>query len=130
MHHRILLLLVLLLSLLFAAHVARADVPEAAHSFPFCQMNPQGWCPSANWDRCGRHSDTPSCKADPDCQGLPYRGESVVACLSDGKGFATNCPSVGCANRCIGLDSAQCRQYQAPPYSLCRWLGDHCVDRQ
>ena len=127
MHHRIPFLLVLLLSLLFAARVAGAG--EAARSFPFCQINPQGWCPSAGWDRCGRHSDTASCKADPGCRGLPYHGESVIACLSDGKGFATNCPSVGCVSRCIGLESAQCRQYQDPPYSLCRWVDDNCAER-
>jgi hypothetical protein len=30
---------------------------------------------------------------------MPYRGESVVPCVSDGTGFSRNCPSVGCVNR-------------------------------
>jgi hypothetical protein len=29
---------------------------------------------------------------------MPYRGESVVACLLDSRGFASNCPTVGCSS--------------------------------
>jgi hypothetical protein len=27
---------------------------------------------------------------------MPYRGESVIACIDDARGFPTNCPVVGC----------------------------------
>jgi hypothetical protein len=27
---------------------------------------------------------------------MRYRGESVVACIIDARGFASNCPTVGC----------------------------------
>jgi hypothetical protein len=27
---------------------------------------------------------------------MPYRGESLVACKFDARGFAENCPAVGC----------------------------------
>jgi hypothetical protein len=37
-----------------------------------------------------------SCKADPTCQGMRYRGESLVACAYDARGFADTCPTVGC----------------------------------
>jgi hypothetical protein len=29
---------------------------------------------------------------------MPYQGESVVACQLDGRGFASNCPTVGCTS--------------------------------
>jgi hypothetical protein len=30
---------------------------------------------------------------------MQYRGESIVRCESDGHGFWTNCPAVGCITR-------------------------------
>ena len=66
---------------------------------PFCGMGPGDWCPAPAGDPCGAHKDVASCRADPRCKGMPYRGESVVACNDDGHGFSTNCPSVGCISR-------------------------------
>jgi hypothetical protein len=64
-----------------------------------CGLGPHDWCPSPPGDACGRHRDERSCRADPGCRGLPYRGESVVACTPDDKGFWSNCPAVGCIAR-------------------------------
>ena len=36
-----------------------------------------------------------ACRADPTCFGMPYRGESVVPCILDARGFASNCPTAG-----------------------------------
>src|SRR5260370_645933 len=66
---------------------------------PNCGLRPDDWCPSPPGDRCGRHRGERSCRADPGCRGLPYRGESVVACIPDDKGFWSNCPAVGCIAR-------------------------------
>jgi hypothetical protein len=63
-----------------------------------CAMDPRGWCPAAADDPCGRHRNVESCRADPRCYGLPYRGESVVACHYDARGFGLNCPTVGCTS--------------------------------
>jgi hypothetical protein len=49
-------------------------------------------------DPCGRHRNVVACRADPACYGMPYQGESVVACQLDGRGFASNCPTVGCTS--------------------------------
>jgi hypothetical protein len=64
-----------------------------------CGSSPSDWCASPPGDPCGVHKDTAACKADPKCKGMPYTGESFVACKPDGKGFWTNCPSVGCISR-------------------------------
>jgi hypothetical protein len=64
-----------------------------------CGLAPGDWCPSPPGDPCGRHKDVKSCKADRRCKGMPYRGESAVACVDDGKGFSSNCPTVGCISR-------------------------------
>jgi hypothetical protein len=63
-----------------------------------CGLSPSDWCPSPPGDPCGAHKDTASCKADRRCQGMRYRGESVVACMYDERGFASNCPTVGCVS--------------------------------
>jgi hypothetical protein len=63
-----------------------------------CGMGVTDWCPPPPGDACGRHPNTGSCKADQKCFGMPYRGESVVACLLDSRGFASNCPTVGCSS--------------------------------
>jgi hypothetical protein len=70
--------------------------PPASKPDPSCGMHPDDWCPSAPGDPCGEHKDKTSCAADERCGGLPYRGESLVACHFDARGFADNCPTVGC----------------------------------
>jgi hypothetical protein len=64
-----------------------------------CGVRPGDWCPAPPGDPCGAHRDEKSCRADAACRGLPYRGESVVACQPDGHGFWSNCPAVGCVSR-------------------------------
>jgi hypothetical protein len=59
-------------------------------------MSPSDWCSSAEGDECGKYKDAASCRADVKCGGIPYRGESLVACAYDERGFADNCPAVGC----------------------------------
>ena len=61
-----------------------------------CGVSPGDWCASPPGDACGRHASETACRADPRCMGLPYRGESVVPCVADGRGFSGNCPAVGC----------------------------------
>jgi hypothetical protein len=63
-----------------------------------CGLRPDDWCPAPPGDPCGGHEDEATCRADPACFGMLYRGESVVACLWDERGFATNCPAVGCTS--------------------------------
>ena len=60
------------------------------------QRNPRGLSPR---DWCGRHANERECRADPACEGMRYRGESVVSCMPDGRGFWSNCPAVGCISR-------------------------------
>lgn len=76
---------------LSAAHSAEGD--EA-----LCGYSPSDWCASPAGDPCGRHRDQASCKADPACFAMPYRGELVIACILDARGFASNCPAVGCTS--------------------------------
>jgi hypothetical protein len=78
------------LSLLMATAAAAPAQPS------FCGMGLRDWCPAPAGDPCGRHRNTAACRADPTCFGLPYRGESVAACILDARGFASNCPTVGC----------------------------------
>jgi hypothetical protein len=77
-----------------------APAPPAAgspRSGP-CGMSPNDWCAAPAGDPCGQHKNTESCKADPKCGGMPYHGESVVACKLDARGFGINCPTVGCVS--------------------------------
>jgi hypothetical protein len=86
-------------SLMFALLVPLATAAMAADAPPAnCGSSPSDWCPAPAGDPCGAHKDTASCKADIVCFGMPYRGESMVACQSDERGFATNCPTVGCTS--------------------------------
>lgn len=64
-----------------------------------CGLSGSDWCPSPKGDPCGAHKDVTSCKADKRCKGMPYAGESVIACADDGSGFSPNCPTVGCISR-------------------------------
>jgi hypothetical protein len=59
-------------------------------------MSPGDWCPAPAGDPCGAHRNVASCRADERCVGMRYRGESIVACMFDARGFAKNCPTVGC----------------------------------
>lgn len=65
----------------------------------FCGLGPSDWCPAPAGDPCGRHKTASECKADKACYGMEYRGESVVACRFDERGFASNCPTVGCTSQ-------------------------------
>ena len=76
---------------------AVAPAPAAAQSRP-CGINPSDWCAVPAGDPCGRHRNVAACRADPACYGMPYQGESVVACQFDRRGFASNCPTVGCTS--------------------------------
>lgn len=63
-----------------------------------CGYSPTDWCPAPPGDPCGRHRTEAECRADLRCSGMPYRGESVVACIPAGRGFSSNCPAVGCTS--------------------------------
>jgi hypothetical protein len=75
--------------------VTPALPPPGPSALP-CGVSSHDWCPAPKGDPCGRHRDEASCRADRRCVGMPYRGESVVPCMVDARGFATNCPVVGC----------------------------------
>jgi hypothetical protein len=102
---------------------ASASALKALPAAPACGTRPDDWCPAPAGDPCGRHESEGSCRSDRACRGIPYRGESVVACAPDGKGFWSNCPAVGCMSR-YGAPHAP-----APPEvvaALChnpRWGG-------
>ena len=63
-----------------------------------CGLSPDDWCAAPEGDPCGRHMNEAACRADPACFAMPYRGELVVPCLWDQRGFAPNCPAVGCTS--------------------------------
>ncbi len=63
-----------------------------------CGFGVDDWCPAPKGDPCGEHDDVESCRADVRCTGVRYQGESVDACRFDARGFATNCPTVGCVS--------------------------------
>jgi hypothetical protein len=86
------------------ALVAGLLIASAASAQPRPRgLSPSDWCPALPGDPCGRHRNAQECRADPACEGMRYRGESVVACISDGRGFWTNCPAVGCISRRPGM---------------------------
>jgi hypothetical protein len=85
-----------LLPLVLAGLLA-GSVPAAAQSLP-CGLSPKDWCAAPAGDPCGRHRNAADCRADAQCYGMPSRGESVVACILDERGFASNCPTVGCTS--------------------------------
>ena len=82
-----------------AAVAALLTGPAMAQAERACQMDPSGWCPGDKDDTCGRNRFAWACKLDPDCFGVPYLGESAVACKRDERGFGINCPTVGCTSR-------------------------------
>ena len=78
--------------------LAVAGLPLPAAAGLGCGQSISDWCPAPAGDPCGMHKDTASCRADARCYGMPYRGESVIACIFDDRGFAENCPTVGCTS--------------------------------
>lgn len=90
----ILALLVLLLASAGDGNTQGNLAPNA-----LCGLSPGDWCTTPG-DPCNRHKTVEACKADRQCYGVAYRGESVVACVDDGqgRGFASNCPTVGCTS--------------------------------
>jgi hypothetical protein len=86
-------LLILSLVLLLCASEGRANGRR------ICGTSPGDWCPSYRGDPCNRHKSADACRTDPKCYGMPYRGESLIACMYDERGYASNCPTVGCTSR-------------------------------
>ncbi len=64
-----------------------------------CGLSPNDWCTGPKDGACGRHMNEADCRADTKCVAVRYSGESVVACNWDERGFAGNCPAVGCQDR-------------------------------
>lgn len=83
---------------LMIAGLLLAGLGEAAGQPPACGISTRDWCPAPPGDPYGRHANTAACQADPKCFGMRYRGESVVPCIFDERGFASNCPTVGCTS--------------------------------
>jgi hypothetical protein len=83
--------LIILFCILLQVQVAQAANP--------CGMSPGDWCTKPSDGPCGRHIDAVECRADPACSGMEYSGESAIACHWDKRGFADNCPTVGCLAR-------------------------------
>jgi hypothetical protein len=81
-----------------ATKVGAADKVVARPKAKECGVGLSDWCPSYRGDRCNRHRNSETCRADPKCFGMPYRGESLMPCLFDERGFASNCPTVGCSS--------------------------------
>ncbi|MCW5745224.1 MAG: hypothetical protein KIT36_03380 [Alphaproteobacteria bacterium] len=92
-------LLALMIAMALAGPVLAQGTGAGPGSSRPCGLSPSDWCPAEPGDRCGRHRDADACKADPACYGQPYRGEAVVACRFDARGFGINCPTVGCTSR-------------------------------
>ena len=89
------------LLLLGFAHASEPDTAAVVQisADPACGLSPHDWCTGSSADPCGAHKNEASCRSDARCRGLPYRGESVVACNPDAHGFWSNCPAVGCVSR-------------------------------
>jgi len=84
-------------SFLVVCFVAASMMPAQARN-P-CGISPDDWCTSAKDSRCGRHLTATECRSDAACVGMRYAGESAIACHWDERGFADNCPTVGCLPR-------------------------------
>ncbi len=70
-----------------------------AQTASMCGGSINDWCTSAGDGACGGHANEADCRADAACLAVRYSGESVVTCHWDERGFADNCPAVGCRNR-------------------------------
>jgi hypothetical protein len=64
-----------------------------------CGGSPDDWCTGPSGGACGQHMNEADCRADSNCAAMRYAGESVVACHWDERGFADNCPAVGCEDQ-------------------------------
>ncbi len=126
------LLLAIALPLLACKHAASRT------SGPNCGFGTDDWCKAVGSDPCNAHTNQHECKADPKCEALPYRGESAVACRTDSRCFATNCPAIGCITRCGELSESTCDREEiclwkgqggacTPGEHRCRWDGTRCV---
>jgi hypothetical protein len=73
-----------------------AAAPASAEDL--CGVRPNDWCAAPAGDPCGRHADAEACRKDRACYGMAYKGESLVACKFDERGFGLNCPTVGCTS--------------------------------
>ncbi len=102
--------------------------PSLSFSASNCGLSPQDWCSSAPGDPCGKHKAKKTCEDDLQCEALGYRGESVVACMKDGRGFARNCPTVGCRSRFELLQKSDCEFY-ATEYGISKWENGRCRAR-
>ena len=87
-----------------------------------CGMSPDDWCPAPEGDPCGALHEVQACQADTRCEGMPYRGESLVACALVARCFAHNCRSVGCVSRCETLGEQACEMHGY----RCTWNGATC----
>ncbi len=117
------LLSTLLLLLVMIGTALKAESPQTSNP---CGMGPSDWCPAAAGDACGKYRDLNACKNDPSCQGISYKGESVVACQDSPTGFSPNCPSVGCMSKCERLDKTRCETYAGSPWYACAWVEGRC----
>jgi hypothetical protein len=61
-----------------------------------CGTQPNDWCSAPAGDPCGRHRNANECRNDFNCQAIPFRGATKIACITDRRGFSLNCPVVGC----------------------------------
>lgn len=91
-----------LFAIVVALFAALARPLDAASQPAPCGLSPTDRCPAPPGDLCGVHRTEASCRTDPQCAGQRYRGESVVACRPDGRGFWSNCPAVDCLSRVPG----------------------------
>lgn len=64
-----------------------------------CGASINDWCTGLKDGACGAHMNEAACKSDEACMAARYSGESLVACHWDERGFADNCPAVGCRDR-------------------------------
>ncbi len=103
-------------------------LPQISFSASSCGLSPQDWCRSAPGDICGKYRDKRSCQGDFQCEALPYRGESMVTCQKDERGFASNCPTVGCRLRSELLQKSDCVFYEIQ-YGITKWENERCRSR-
>jgi hypothetical protein len=102
--------------LVACGHASDAPAPSARLN---CGFSTTDWCP-VDGDPCSANHDGSACKADPRCEALRYRGESAVACITDDRCFASNCPAIGCITRCEQLSHDDCERDEP-----CLWRGQY-----
>jgi hypothetical protein len=82
--------------LILAAVVVSAFAVSSSAQDSECGTSPNDWCPAPPGDPCGRHRNANECRNDFNCNAIPFRGATKVACITDRRGFSLNCPVVGC----------------------------------